>query len=172
MGKTESIRERRVDVYLDTIDQKARWTHKANGEGESLSKFVQKCVEYTIENGGPDFSELGERSKVIQDLEAEVKSLRNEVKQKDIVIDKLESDLRRYRTEAFVDDDFEGVREFDQALVELLKTAGRIKGEELVRRLGVDQTDRDVMQGIDAQLRRLESYGLIEHATHGWRWVG
>lgn len=56
MGKTESIREHRVDVYLDTIDQKERWTRTANEEGEPLSKFVQKCVEYTIENGGPDFS--------------------------------------------------------------------------------------------------------------------
>lgn len=33
-----------------------------------------------IENDGPDISELDERSKVIQDLDAEVKSLRNEVK--------------------------------------------------------------------------------------------
>jgi len=80
MEKTESIRERLVDVYLDTIEKKERWTRRAVEEGESLSKFVQHCVEYTIENGGPDFSELGERSKLIQDLDEELKSPRKEVK--------------------------------------------------------------------------------------------
>lgn len=172
MGKTESIKERRVDVYLDTLDRKERWTRKADEEGESLSKFVQKCVEYAIEKGGPDFAELGERSKNLQDLEQEVKSLRNEVKQKNIVIDKLESDLRRYRMEPFLEDDYEGVRKFDQELIELLKGTDRIKSEELVHELGVDQTDREIMQSIDSQLQQLESYGLITHTTHGWRWVG
>lgn len=172
MGKTESIKERRVDVYLDTIDRKERWTRKAEEEGESLSKFVQKCVEYTIERGGPDFAELGERSKKLQELEEEVKSLRSKVKQKNIVIDKLESDLRRYRMEPFLEDDFEGVREFDQELIELLKDAERIKSEELIRRLGLEQSDREIMQSIDSQLQQLESYGLIAHTTHGWRWIG
>lgn len=44
MGKTESIKERRVDVYLDTLDRKGRWTKLAEEADESLSKFVQRCV--------------------------------------------------------------------------------------------------------------------------------
>jgi predicted RNase H-like nuclease (RuvC/YqgF family) len=172
MGKTESIKERRVDVYLDTIGRKERWTRKADEADESLSKFVQQCVEYALEKGGPNFEELGERGKKIQDLEEEMKSLRNEVKQKNIVIEKLEADLGRYRMEPFLKDDYEGVRDFDQELIQLVKEAERIKSEELVRRLGVDQTDRETMQAIDSQLRQLESYGLIAHTTHGWRWDG
>lgn len=44
MGKTESIKARRVDVYLDTIERKQRWTRKADEADTSLSKFVQQCV--------------------------------------------------------------------------------------------------------------------------------
>lgn len=62
MGKTESIKERRVDVYLDTLDRKERWTRIADEERQSLSKFVQKSVEYAIESGGPDYAELGDRN--------------------------------------------------------------------------------------------------------------
>lgn len=172
MGKTESIKERRVDVYLDTIDRKDRWTRIAEEEGQSLSKFVQKCVEYTIEKGGPDFVELGERSKKIQDLEKEVKELRKELKQKEIVIERLEADLKRYRMEPFLEEDFEGVRDYDDDLIDILRGSDRITSEELVQRLDVDQTDTELMQGLDNQLQQLESYGLIAHTTGGWRWVG
>jgi len=172
MGKTESIKERRVDVYLDTLDRKERWTELADEEDESLSKFVQKCVEYAIEQGGPDFTEMGERSKKLQELEQEVRELRKELKQKDIVIEKLESDLKQYRMQPFLDEEHEGVREYDQELIELLRATDRITSEELVRQLNVDQTDRNLMQSLDNQLQQLESYGLIAHTSQGWRWVG
>ena len=69
MGKTDTIKDRRVDVYVDTINRKERWSRIADEEDESLSQFVQQCVEYAIEKGGPDFTELGEESKQIQALE-------------------------------------------------------------------------------------------------------
>lgn len=45
MGKTDTIKDRRVDVYVDTIDRKKRWTQNAGEVGESLSLFGQQCVE-------------------------------------------------------------------------------------------------------------------------------
>lgn len=172
MGKTESIKERRVDVYVDTLERKDRWTEAADEAGESLSKFVQKCVEYALEQGGPDFAELGKRAKKIQELESEVDGLRDELKQKDIVIEKLETDLRQARATPFTADEFEGNRTYDQELVEILQGTDSITSEELIRRLDVDQSDQALMAGIDNQLQRLESYGLIDHTTRGWRWVG
>lgn len=106
MGKTDTIKERRVDVYLDTLERKERWQEIAEEEDESLSKFVQRAVEYAIEMGGPDFSDVGERSEKIQELQEEVRDLHQDVKQKDIVIEKLESELRRHRLEPFTEDDF------------------------------------------------------------------
>jgi len=172
MGKTESIKDRRVDVYLDTLERKEKWKGLAEEEDESLSKFVQQCVEYAIEQGGPDFSELGKRAKKIQELEEEVRDLRKEVKQKDMVIERLESDLKRYRMEPFLEEDFDGVREFDQELIEIIKGTDRITSEDLIRRLDIDQTDQDLMKAINSQLQQLESYGLIAHTSKGWRWVG
>lgn len=75
MGKTDRIKERRVDVYLDSLARKERWSILAEEADESLSTFVQQCVEYAIEQGGPDFAELGEESKKIQDLENTIDDL-------------------------------------------------------------------------------------------------
>jgi len=49
MAKTASIKECRVDVYLDTLERKERWSELAEAQGDSLSKFVQKAVGYAIE---------------------------------------------------------------------------------------------------------------------------
>jgi predicted RNase H-like nuclease (RuvC/YqgF family) len=171
MGKTESIKERRVDVYLDTLGRKERWTELAEEADESLSKFVQQCVEYAIEQGGPDFTELSEQSKKIQTLEDELTDLQKDIKQKEIVIDKLESELKRHRTKPFTQEEFEGVRQYDQDLIDILQSAERITGDEILRRLDIDPTETELVQGIDQQLQHLESFGLVTNTPKGWRWT-
>ncbi len=172
MGKTESIKERRVDVYLDTLERKERWKQMAEEADESLSTFVQHCVEYAIKQGGPDVSEFGQHAKKIQSQEQKIKQLQKEIKQKDIVIENLESDLKRYRMGPFREEDFEGKREYDEELIELLQRTDRVTSEEIVHRLDVDPADQELMQAVNNQLHQLESYGLIQPTGNGWRWVG
>lgn len=172
MGKTDTIKDRRVDVYLDTLERKERWKRIAEEEGESLSKFVQQAVEYTIQRGGPDFSELGDESKKIQELEQEVSELRKDLKQKDIVIEKLESELKQHRMEPFLADEFEGRRQYDEELIEIIKSSDRIPGETILKRLDIAPTNTDLVKGVNSQLRQLERYGLIENTPQGWVWIG
>jgi uncharacterized coiled-coil protein SlyX len=172
MGKTETIKDRRVDVYLDTLDRKERWKELAEEQDDSLSQFVQRAVEYAIQHGGVDYAELGEQSQQIQELEQQVTELREQVKQKDIVIEKLEDDLREYRAREFDDDEFEGIRQYNQELVELLQSRDHVTGDDLRRRLNVDPTDTDAMQAIDSQLEQLAAYGLVENSAQGWEWTG
>lgn len=171
MGKTDTIKERRVDVYLDTLERKERWTDIAEEEGDSLSKFVQKAVEYAIAQGGPDFAELGKESQRVQELEQLVTDLRKQLKQKDIVIEKLEADLREYRMQPFTEEEFEGVRRYDQELIDILQDSEEVTGEELYDRLSVDPTNTEQMRAIDTQLQQLEAYGLVTSTARGWRWT-
>lgn len=170
MGKTDTIKDRRVDVYVDSLERKERWSQIADEEGDSLSKFVQKCVEYALEQGGPDYAKLGEESKQIQELEQEVSDLRKDRKQKEIVIEQLESELTQHRMEPFLDDEYEGRRQYDQELIELLQTSDSITGKTLLRRLEIDPTDTELVKGVDSQLQQLEDYGLVKNTSSGWVW--
>ena len=40
MGKTETIKQRRVDVYLPSLEAKEKWTALAQETGMSLSKLT------------------------------------------------------------------------------------------------------------------------------------
>lgn len=70
----------------------------------------------------------------------------------------------------FIADEFEGTRQYDRDLVDLLQEGTRISSEELIRQLDVQPSQTEVMQGIDAQLEQLEAYGLISGNANGWRW--
>ena len=101
-----------------------------------------------------------------------MKGLQKDVKQKEIVIEKLESELKQLRTQPFLEDEFEGKRQYDQELIEELQRADRIDGDELLRRLDIDPSETELVKGIDTQLQQLEDYGLVRSTPKGWVWEG
>jgi len=170
MDKTDSINDRRVDVYLESIEQKKRWAELAEERDTSLSKFVQESVEYAIEQGGPNFIESGQKAEELQELEDEITKLKEQVEEKDLVIEKLRTELKSLRTTPFREEDFEGKRRFDEELVGILRDAGHIRSEEIFRRLNVDSQNIEVVEGVQKQLSQLEKYGIVEETVNGWRW--
>lgn len=171
MGKTDSINDRRVDVYLDSVEQKKRWSELAEEADMSLSKFVQACVECSISQGGPDFLEVGDSAGELQELQQELRDKEKTIEEKDIVIEKLRTELKKYRSQPFLEDDFEGRRQFDTELIEILKRSNNIRSEQILRELNVDTQNVELIQAIQEQLKQLEQYGLVEETVHGWRWV-
>lgn len=137
----------------------------------SVSNFVQNCVEYAIKSGGPDFITAGEQAGEIQQLRQELRQKEETIDEKDIVIEKLQTELKRHRTAPFRDEDFSGVRQFDTELIDILQDSGNVRSERILRELNVDPQNTDLMQALQAQLRQLEQYGLVEETLHGWRWV-
>jgi len=172
MDKTDSINDRRVDVYLDSLERKAEWSESAEKAGMSLSKFVQACVQYALAQGGPDFLETGGSAEDLQKLQEELREKQTTIEEKDVMIEKLKTELKRYRTQPFLEDDFEGQRQFDTELIEILQNTESIRADELLRRLDVDHQNIDLVQAVQGQLEQLERYELVEETVHGWRWVG
>jgi len=62
--------------------------------------------------------------------------LRDEIKLKNIGLDKYETELKRYRSAAFLDESFEGKRTHNKELIELLKRGGTIDSYRILETLG------------------------------------
>jgi len=172
MDKTDTINDRRVDVYLDTVDDKVRWAESAEEADMSLSKFVQACVEFAMAQGGPDFIETGGAAEDLQELQQQLREKQSTIEEKNVMIEKLKTELKRYRTQPFLEEDFEGKRQFDTELIDLLQESATIRSEEILTRLDVDSHNVDLIQAVQGQLEQLERYGLAEETVHGWKWVG
>ncbi len=162
-------KSRYVYLYLPSKADKERWEKLAEQAKAPLSKFIIEIVENSLteeENFKP-------RREVMKELEAikkENKTLRDDLKQKIIVLEKYETDLKRYRSQSFQDAQFEGVRRFSREIIEILKSRGHIDSNDLLDSLGVDPKESELVKALSSQLEELEGYALIEPTSRGWRW--
>ena len=179
LGKTETIKERAIWVYLPSIEHKESWQKLAKQSGVSLSKWVIEAVEEAVRPA--EELELKPRKDLEEELEGlkkEVAGLRGELRQQKIIREKLERELRRYRAEPFLVPEFEGVRRYDKELIELLRSSRSLVGKpkaltdiEILQYLGIDATEEEAVKAVSTQLANLEAYGITKSTPKGWRWV-
>jgi predicted nuclease with TOPRIM domain len=163
-------KSRYVYLYLPSAEDKARWEKLAKEAKVPLSKFVIEVFESALAEES-DFKPRGELVKEIGQLRGENKELRDDLKQKKIVLEKYENELKRYRSEAFLDDRFEGTRKYNQQILQILKRGVTVDSYSLLEELGIDPKDSDLVNAVSRQLEDLEGYGLITNTSRGWRWV-
>ena len=163
-------KSRYVYLYLPSKADKDRWEKLAAQAQTPLSKFIIEIVESTLAE--EEFRPRRELTRELDEMRKEIKALRDDVRQKSIVIERYESELKRLRSEFFVDISFEGSRKYSKELIEILKNKGSIDSSKLLEYLDIDPMDSDLVKAVSNQLEAFESYGLIETTPKGWRWRG
>lgn len=171
-GKTQTIKERTLYVYLPSQEMISDWKQRAEKSGASLSKFIIERVEDSIrrEEGEEGYLGKAELIKKLRDQEDELKKLRNENRLVKKLAENLDNELRRYRSQPFIEEGFEGVRRFDKDLLDLLRNGRAYTQEEVLAHLNIAPSDSDLVKAISKQLETLEDYGLLEYKGRGWRW--
>ncbi|MEM3815243.1 MAG: hypothetical protein QW341_00165 [Candidatus Bathyarchaeia archaeon] len=173
-GKTETIKERTVYIYLPSLEMVEDWKRRAERAGVSLSKFVIERVLDSIrrEDGEEGYLSRADLIKRLRNTEEEVKRLREENRLLRKLVENLDNELRRYRAVPFLEEHFEGVRRFDKELIDLLRGGGVYSDEEILARLNIDPSNAELVKAVSKQLELLEEYGLVEFTGRGWRWRG
>ncbi|MCP8314059.1 MAG: hypothetical protein H3Z53_06775 [archaeon] len=173
-GKTRTIKERAIYVYVPYLEMFKEWKLKADKADVSISKFVIDRVEDSIrrEEGEEGYLSRVELIKKLNNAEEELKKLRDENRLLKRLVENLDNELKRYRAKPFIEEGFQGIRRFDKELINLLRKGGSYNNEEILARLNIDPTDTDMVKAISKQLEALEEYRLVEYTGRGWRWKG
>lgn len=169
----ESIRQRSIYVYTPSIETIHLWKAKARKAHVSISKFVLEHVSNSLrqEEGEESYKP---RVKMIEELRKKEEEIQKVTRQNEIVklaLEKVENELRRYRAEPFLEDNFQGIRKYDKKLIELLKKGKAISSDQLLHQLRISPKETDLVKAVSRQLDNLEGYGLVRKTHHGWRWV-
>lgn len=162
-------KSRYVYLYLPSKADKERWENLAEEAKAPLSTFVINIVENALSEDA-DYKPRVELTKEISALRQETKELREELRMKSLVIERYEEELKRYRSVAFIEEGFEGVRKYHRELVDLLKRGGTFDSYRILEALGVKPTESELIKAVSRQLEDLEAYGLIEATSKGWKW--
>jgi hypothetical protein len=174
MGKTETIKERSIYVYLPSHDMVRRWKRLAGKQGTSISKFVIEHVESSLrteEGFKSGFKARAELLRRVQELEEENKVLRRENRMLKLAMDKMDEELKGYRAKPFLEEGFVELRGFERKLVVVLKARKSVRGEEILDLLGIDPRDKKLTRAVYQQLKFLEAYGFVKALADGWRWL-
>jgi len=164
-------KERYTYIYHPSREHKERWQKLARKSRTPLSKFVIGIVDSVID-ADEEFAPRGEMQRELDNIQNENKGLREDIQRKTIVLERYESELKRYRSQTFLDDNYGGVRRYSKELIEILKSRLQMDGYKLLEVLGVDPKDSETVKGISKQLEELEEYGLVRPVGKGWRWIG
>ncbi len=171
MGKTETIKQRSIYVYLPSHDMVQRWKTLAKNSGTSISKFVAEHVENSLRE---EEAEYKSRSTLIEE-NRNISETLNEKERRighlELLVEKLEQDIRQYRAQMFTDEEFTGVRSYDKKLIELLREPGVHDYDVILSRLGIKPSEVDSVKAVSKQLELLQSYGLVKATPRGWSWV-
>ncbi len=163
-------RSRYIWVYANSRAQKEQWQALAEKAKTPLSTWCISIIEERLsEEDG-----FQPRRKLLEDMEtlkAENKALRGDLKQKEIILERYEAELRRYRAEPFLADGFKGVRSYSHELVDILKARVSVDGYRLLELLGIKPGEAEAIKGVSKQLEELEKFGLVKADGNGWRWI-
>ncbi len=169
MGKTATIKDRTVNVYLPDLETMELWKEMAGDI--SLSKFVLKAVNESISGRKRHASPEN-----IRDLEARIAELEKECdklndREGELLakIDALYQELQLCRSQASIANREFNPSEINRALIEALK-GGMKTEEELIEIMGAAGSHK-TLQSLIKQLEILMDFGFVEFDGKYWRWV-
>ena len=111
-----------------------------------LSKFIIEIVENALAEES-DLKPRGEIIKELSKIKEENKRWTDDLKLKNIVLEKYENELKRYRSEPFLSDEFQGTRQYSKELIVLLKLHETIDSYRILEALGIDPKEADLVRG-------------------------
>lgn len=155
-------------IYHPSRPHKERWEKAAAKAHSPLTKFVIEIVDsYLDETAEFNPKEL---AREVEALRKENHALRDDLRQKSVLVQRYEADLRRYRSAPWVQDSFTGYRMLNEDLVSILRNRGWVDGPALLNELGITQDEADLASAVEIQLNSLQAFGVIKKDGSGWRW--
>lgn len=169
-AKTLPDQSRYTYVYHPSREHKERWKKIAAKARTPLSKFIIATVDGVVDED-EEYKPRGELVREMEALKQKNRDLREDLNRKDILLNRYESELKRYRAAPWVEDT-PGVRQLSEDLVSILKERGRIESGQLLEELGIDPRETDLAKAIHKQLESLQAFGAVGQDKSGsWTWL-
>ena len=164
-------KSRYVWLYLPSKADKERWQALADKAKTPLSTYCRSIIEERLAEE-EEFKPRRELAKETETMRAEIKALRDDLRQKEIVLERYETELKRYRAQPFQEADYKGMRRYSKELVEILKARGHADSYKILEALGIDPRESELVKAVSMQLEELQAYGMVKTDGRSWQWIG
>ena len=163
-------RERYIWLYCHSVEDKKRYQELANEAGIPLSKFLLGIIDDALATKEDSENRVA-IVKELDSLKEENNKLRDDLRMRGILIERLEAENKKHKEAAFLNPSFTGMREYDPEIIEAIKNFGPIRTPKLLEKLNIDSGDIQGLEALSIQLENLESHGLVERSSGGGMWA-
>jgi len=175
--KKTGLKTRSFYVYADTDEQAERWKKAADEAGLKVSKYFREIMERHFSGtSGATYQSLERRVKELENTNITLREENNELSHRtnwqSKALERLESENRKLRSGKFLENNFEGIREIEKDLIDLLKKSGYVNEHEILDKLHINPRELDSTKTISRQLETLLDYGLLKKWKGGYKWTG
>ena len=166
-GKTATIRERTINIYLPDLETVDKWKEAASESNTSLSKFVIQKVEFALNRGSP--KDVQKLEKEIATLREQCESLGEENRGLKEQMKRLYKEIELCRSQLLEEFSGRHVGEVNRQLVDILR-AGPKTEKEILAQMEVEPGS-DEARAISTQLAVLLDMELVMYDGKVWRWT-
>ena len=171
-GRTETLKQRAVYLYVPTEKMLAKWKTEADHYGMSLSGFLVEVIDDAMRRNPAG---LTPREKVEKELSQAISDLQAVRMQRDSFRSRLEDSeatVARYRES--LEDVFSYVpdEKMQKKVVSLFLKRGGWQIDDFTREAGADAGKSEELSKIQRTIEHLKRIGLVEGDFGEWRWLG
>ena len=161
---------RTVQVIFPSIHFFQKWKDKAKSLKMPLSKWIFETVEASFITDVDRPDPILVRDQVA--LKDENRTLRRQLSEKDMIIERLETEKFKLRHESFLHDLLDK-KVYSQNLIKILKSGGTWSSKDLLAEMTISMDDIKAMQIMANQLYILQDFGLVRESNNGkgWTWI-
>jgi hypothetical protein len=170
MANVKLYRDRTATTYLPSKEMLDKWKSDAKSHHCSISDYIFEMVEKARRNSDqPDSGPA--LAKEITEVKGRCLRLEEENNLLKISLDNAQTEIYKLRFGGFNSPDQSEAREYDRALVNLLRRGGTHTAREILATLGIDPRDSQAVKIVSVQLEELRRFGLVKETFNGWTWT-
>ena len=178
LGKTATIKRRRIDVYLPTLEAKQRWSEAAARRHQKVSEMVFELVEGALAPlPAGEAESYHAATQRVDEVQAELAAQRQRNDELERLKENLERELEAYRAQEILDIPI--IPKVDSRLVRIFSQArghdGRARAVEigeLRKALRLSPKQENELKALNVTLEHMELHKWIRRSGRGWVWIG
>lgn len=172
LGKTETIKQRAITVYLPTEEMLGQWKAEAGRHDLSLSSFITEVVDNAIRKSTSGVTPREELEKKLNDALSELGRLKERLDLAESALKRADETIADYRGKLSKAVPVSLDAGMTSKLVALFLEKTTIETEDIAPAIGVKLDDGAGMTRVRESLDFLKVAGLVENRLFDWRWKG
>lgn len=162
------FRDRTLTIYFSSAAELYGLVEAASKARISTSQYAQEMIRLGMAQPTAPRNDPEESAHARE----ENSRLRRDLKEKDALLEKMESELFALRHQGFATDRLVGQLDFSNDLIEFLQAGKTYRSNEIMKALGIDAKNIDAIKALAGQLHALQDLKLVEESSRGWKWIG